>query len=229
MSLVKKLIELELLAKDWAEFSSAFELAEEPLKQSSGSYPETKNVFRAFNECPVSDLRVVILGQDPYHDKFNGKPRATGLAFDNERPADNEKGGISPSLFNIYKEAENDVGGIKPKWINQSMLEHWPHQGVLLLNTALTVMPGKAGSHAKLWEPFTKQIIADIQKKDDIVWILWGNHAKKFKDLITNQSHHIIEGGHPSPLNKTVPFAGGKYFSKTNEILTSLNKTKIIW
>lgn len=108
---------------------------------------------------------------------------------------------------------------------------HWPSQGVLLLNTALTVSPGQAGSHTELWKPFTELVITALNQKDDLVWILWGNYAKSFKSYITNPTHTFIEGGHPSPLNtsKTNPFKGGKYFSRCNEILKSKNLPEIIW
>lgn len=222
---VEKLIEKEYLSSDWPLFSGAFQQVEDILKtivyESKSSHPATENIFRAFNECPVKNLKVVILGQDPYHDGS-----ATGLAFDNRV---NQKK-ISPSLKIILKGIAEDMG-MQSDGSQQevSYLEDLPTQGVLLVNTALTVQHGKAGSHAKLWKPFTEQLIKDIQTKDNIVWILWGNHAKSYKKLITNETHHIIEGGHPSPLNTSVPFAGGKYFSKCNEFLKSVDKAPIQW
>lgn len=158
----------------------------------------------------------------PYHDGS-----ATGLAFDNDRSRKS-----SPSLQNILKEMDDDLGeimGWQGREMSPSHLGHLPQQGVLLLNTALTVKRGEPGSHAELWKPFTNQLITDMQAKDNIVWILWGNHAKSFKPLITNATHYIIEGGHPSPLNRKQDFKGGEYFSKANKFLTSTNQTKIQW
>lgn len=161
----------------------------------------------------------------PYHDGS-----ATGLAFDNLRTQKK----LSPSLKAIIQEiqdcpTEDTIYFMSEEDKTESFLGHLPEQGVLLLNTALTVEHEKAGSHTKLWKPFTEQLIKDIQKKDDIVWILWGNHAKSYKPLIDNKTHYIIEGGHPSPLNTSVPFAGGKYFSECNSFLRTVNKTPIQW
>lgn len=226
---VEKLIEKEYLNGDWAEFSGAFALAESPLKaivyERRASHPKMENVFRAFNECPVEDLKVVILGQDPYHDGS-----ATGLAFDNLREPEK----LSPSLKAIIKEIqdcpiEDTIYFMSEEDKTTSYLGHLPSQGVLLLNTALTVEHGKAGSHAKLWQEFTEQLIKDINRKDNIVWILWGNHAKKYKKFIDNNTHYLIEGGHPSPLNTSVPFSGGKYFSECNSFLRTVNKSPIEW
>lgn len=225
---VDKLIERKYLKEDWANFCpAAFNKVHDILNAiiyaGKKSYPEDINIFRAFNGCPVENLKVVILGQDPYHDGS-----ATGLCFDNH--ASQQK--ISPSLKTIIKEIESDIKEDKTCRIrgDNSFLDHLPQQGVLLLNTALTVQAGKAGSHTKLWEEFTEQLIQEINSsKENIVWILWGNHAKGFKKYITNTSHYIIEGGHPSPLNTTVPFAGGKYFSECNSFLKTVNKTPIQW
>lgn len=191
-------------------------------------YPSPRQVFRAFNECSPEDTKIVILGQDPY---FDGS--ANGLAFDNERIADVKK--VSPSLKNIIKEIVDDIGADKAKVLKpiesiESFLEHLPSQGVLLINTALTVPPNDAGAHAERWAPFTKQIITDLQKKDNIVWILWGNHAKSFKSLITNKTHYISEGVHPMPLAANRGgFFGGKYFSEANAFLRTTNQSPINW
>lgn len=218
MSIGKALVKEKYLTQEWADFTSAFSLITDPLLFSN-TYPNNKVVFRALNECPPDKLKVVILGQDPYHDGS-----ATGLAFDNRI---HQK--LSPSLRNILKEIGEDVGVYDGGQPSESYLDDLPYQGVLLLNTALTVEKGKAGSHTEQWKPFTTQLLTDIQKLDNIVWILWGNHAKSFKDLITNTTHYIIEGGHPSPLNRSVPFAGGKYFSRCNEFLKSTNQSPIKW
>lgn len=162
---------------------------------------------------------------------FDGS--ATGLAFDNKINLESKK--QSPSLKNILKELLNDVELTTPIWLKKegqeySYFSHWPSQGVLLLNTALTVKPKEAGSHTKLWAPFTESLIAELQKKDNIVWILWGNHAKSYKKYITNETHHILEGVHPMPLAANRGgFFGGKYFSKCNDSLTSTGQQIINW
>lgn len=228
---IQRLIEEEFLTPGWHEFSDAFEHVEFILNtvatREEMSHPAGKKIFRALNECKPEDLKVVILGQDPYYDGS-----ATGLAFDNYYASGKN---FSPSLSNIRKELESDLEEeyikklLLTEFRSDSVLGHLPSQGVLLLNTALTVKHKLAGSHLRLWKPFTEQLIKDINKLDNIVWILWGNHAKSYKSLIENKTHHIIEGGHPSPLNTTVSFAGGKYFSKANEILQSINKDPIQW
>jgi len=177
---IQRLIEEEFLVPEWFEFSEAFDHVEFILNtvatRGEASHPEGKKIFRALNECKPDDLKVVILGMDPFHDGS-----AIGLAFDNQ--IDQKK--ISPSLKVIFKEIQEDAD---VKYFGEdekvtSYLGHLPEQGVLLLNTALTVKHGAAGSHARLWKPFTEQLIKDIQKKDNIVWILWGNHAKSYKHL----------------------------------------------
>lgn len=211
-----------IVPNNWKEIS-AFK---EPLQKAIDSLkgvpilPIKKLVMRAFAETQLKDIKVVILGQDPYHDG-----RATGLAFDNEFDKK-----ISPSLRNILAEIETDYGYDDHNEFKQtSRLSHLPEQGVLLLNTALTVSPGKPNSHSKNWVNFTEQLIKDLNGKDDIIWMLWGNHAKKYAELITNKTHHILTAGHPSPLNTTAPFSGCKHFSKANNILEQLNKKQIIW
>lgn len=213
----------------WINFSSAFKKASKALNcyLNVTTYPAIENVFRAFSELPVANLKVVILGQDPYHDGS-----ATGLAFDNSL---NDK--ISPSLKNILtqleeyrKENDYERGANR-----ETHLEHLPKQGVLLLNTALTVEKGKPNSHKEQWQEFTENIIVDINGyKDDIVWILWGNNAKTYKKFITNDTHKVIEGTHPSPLahrnkNTQHPFFKINYFDETNKILEAKGKNKILW
>lgn len=227
-----KLVESELITKEWAEACpEAFQYFYDkigPFLKDKEYYPESGKIFRALNECSPEALKVVILGQDPYHDGS-----ATGLCFDNVRGTRK----ISPSLRKILQELVDDIGCRSIGPVRDDMfdvqgdgwLRHLPVQGVLLLNTALTVEEHKAGSHTKLWEPFTNQLIKDLNTKDDIVWILWGNHAKAYKELVTNKTHYIIEGGHPSPLNTSVPFAGGKYFSECNSFLKTVNKSPIQW
>ena len=209
----------------WKEFApkafQQFEAVIAPqLKEDLNFYPKATDIFRAYNECPPESVKVVILGQDPY---FDGS--ATGLAFSNwiQQPK------LSPSLRNILKELKNDTG--ESSWDGQGcVLGHLPSQGVLLINTALTVKPNEAGSHTKMWKPFTNEVITSLQQKDNVVWILWGNHAKSFKSLITNETHHIIEGVHPMPLAANRGgFFGEKFFSKANTFLQSTNQSPINW
>lgn len=187
-------------------------------------YPEEDKVFRAF-ELPLHKVKVVILGQDPYHDGS-----ATGLAFDNYF----EKA-PSPSLKRINMEMHSDLGSDileAEEFIKSgSWLGHLPSQGVLLLNTALTVAPHSPGSHTDYWKDFTKSVIEQINQVDDVVWILWGKHAQSFRVWITNETHFIIESGHPSPLGQgaKVPFFGSKPFSRTNAFLKSKGKDPILW
>lgn len=143
----------------------------------------------------------------PYHDGSS-----VGTAFDNvitKKP--------SPSLRNIIRECQSDEGFTKGE---TTYLENWINQGVLLMNTAFTVEEGMAGSHIEIWRDFTVGVIKRLQEKDNIVWVLWGRHAQMHKPLITNTTHHIIEGAHPSPFSAS-KFFGGKYFSKINEKLES--------
>lgn len=181
-------------------------------------YPEFPKMFKALQKCNADNLKVVILAQDPYH---NGS--ATGLAFDNyktEKP--------SPSLRNILTELRNDIGEFKGNENKESYLEHLPAQGVLLLNVALSVKQGEPGSDIEFWRPFTETIIKGINTQDNIVWMLWGGYAKKYKEFITNPTHHVLEGAHPSPFS-VKNFYGGKYFSKANTKLEEWGKTPILW
>lgn len=171
-------------------------------------YPLPHTIFRAFKEVAFEDVRVVILGMDPYHDGS-----ATGIAFDN--PKDKK---VSPSLRNILKEIEEDTGKPSMGHMNaSSYLEHLPSQGVLLLNAALTVEEKKPESHLKLWEDFTRETIEAINKKPKIIWLLWGKKAQKFKKYI-NTNHIIVESAHPSPFSYKL-FKGCKCFTKVNDYL----------
>ena len=184
-------------------------------KEQETVFPADSFVLRAFKEVPYEKVKVVILGQDPYHTSGY----ATGLAFDVP------KGQMSPSLRNILKEIEADVGSSKSVDNLLSHFEHLPPQGVLLLNSALTVQEGKPGSHSKIWKGFIEEVIKAIQRRDNIVWILWGNHAKSFIPLITNETHKIVRGAHPSPFSYHL-FKGKKYFSQTNLLLKEGDKIK---
>ncbi len=181
-------------------------------------YPEEKNIFNALNHVPYDKVKVVIIGQDPYHE-----PRqAQGLSF--SVPEDVE---IPPSLVNIMKEIESDLN---IQCLRNGNLERWACQGVLLLNTVLTVRRGQANSHKdKGWEKLTQKIIELLGKREEpIVFLLWGSYAQSFAPLIGKQ-HLILKAPHPSPLSAYRGFFGCKHFSKCNEFLVSHGITPIDW
>ncbi len=182
-------------------------------------YPPKKEVFKAFRYTPYKSLKVVILGQDPYH----GEGEAEGLSF-------SVKPGIRkpPSLNNIFKELHDDLGCSIP--IDGSLV-YWAKQGVLLLNTVLTVIKDQAASHKDIgWETFTDEVIKIINEKSEpVVFILWGSFARSKKKLITNKKHLIIESAHPSPLSAYNGFFGSHPFSKTNDFLIKNNLKPIDW
>lgn len=182
-------------------------------------YPPQNEIFNAFRHTPYRNVKVVILGQDPYH----GYGEAEGLSF-------SVKNGIRkpPSLKNIFKELESDLNIPFPE---HSSLIPWTEQGVLLLNSVLTVEANLAASHkGHGWEIFTDKVIEILNKKEEpIVFILWGNFAKAKKSLITNKNHYIIESAHPSPFSANNGFFGSKPFSKTNNFLISKGLTPINW
>lgn len=182
-------------------------------------YPDKNNIFNALKLTPYEEVKVVILGQDPYH----GPGQAHGLSF-------SVQPGIQtpPSLQNMYKELRDDLNCFIP---NNGYLVPWAKQGVLLLNTVLTVEGGKANSHRKKgWETFTDEVIRKLNERDKpIIFLLWGNNAKEKMSLITNPKHFILTSVHPSPLSATRGFMGCKHFSKTNEILKVLGEKEIDW
>lgn len=182
-------------------------------------YPNMHDIFNTLHFTPYKDLKVVILGQDPYH----GPNQSYGLAF-------SVKEGVRtpPSLLNIYKELRDDLGCYIP---NNGCLTKWAKEGVLLLNASLTVIAGEANSHRKIgWEIFTDHIISLLNRREDpIVFILWGNNAIKKESLITNTHHYLIKSVHPSPLAASRGFFGSKPFSKTNIFLESIGKKPIDW
>ncbi len=181
-------------------------------------YPPGPLIFNAFNLTPFSELKVVILGQDPYH----GAGQAHGLCFSVQKGVK-----VPPSLVNIFKEIKTDVGIAPP---NHGNLEKWAKQGVLLLNASLTVNAGEANSHAQCgWQTFTDAVIKKISdEKTGIIFLLWGNFAKAKKSLIDTSKHFVLESAHPSPLSGGA-FFGSKHFSKTNELLKKEGKTEIDW
>ena len=183
-------------------------------------YPHPKNVFNAFNSTPFNKVKVVIIGQDPYHNPG----QAHGLCF-------SVQPGVTPppSLKNIYQEIENNLG-IKKDYA-QGNLTNWANQGVLLLNAVLTVRKNQAGSHAgRGWEKFTDEAIKQLSvQKENLVFLLWGNYAKQKGAIIDRSKHLVLESAHPSPLSAYNGFFGSKHFSKTNKYLRENNQEEIKW
>ncbi len=181
-------------------------------------YPKAENIFNSLNLTKFNDVKVVILGQDPYHEPG----QAHGLAFSVE------SGLLPPSLQNIYKELKADLGLEISKNGN---LTPWAKQGVLLLNTVLTVRRGVANSHKdKGWENFTGKIVELLNSREKpMVFLLWGNQAKKIGEKVTNKNHLVLSCAHPSPLSAYNGFFGCKHFSKANEFLVKNNMTPINW
>lgn len=182
-------------------------------------FPPKGRILSALDITDYNDVKVVILGQDPYH----GIGEANGLAF-----SVNDGVKIPPSLKNIYKELHNDLGVEIP---NTGNLESWAKEGVLLLNSVLTVEKDKPASHKNIgWETFTDSIIKKLNERDEpVVFILWGNFAKSKKELITNPKHLVLTSSHPSPFSVNYGFFGSKPFSKTNEFLRRNGIKEIDW
>ncbi|MBT0548627.1 uracil-DNA glycosylase [Riemerella anatipestifer] len=201
--------------------SSYFKNLWQKVKQEYQQYkcfPPKEQIFRAIELTPFEEVKVVILGQDPYHNDF----QANGLCFSvsDQVPA-------PPSLRNIFKELQDDLGIIK----TSNELDSWAKQGVLLLNATLTVKAHEANSHKDLgWETFTDFIIKEISdKKENIVFVLWGSFAQKKAQFIDARKHYIVKTAHPSPLSAHRGFIGSKPFSKINNYLLSKNKEEIKW
>ena len=183
-------------------------------------YPPIDQLFNAFNSCSFEAVRVVIIGQDPYH----GKGQANGLCF-----SVNKGMAYPPSLRNIFKELELDMKLSPPV---SGDLTEWAHQGVFLLNSTLSVRSNQAGSHQKQgWENFTDQVIITLsEQKTDLIFLLWGSLAKNKKKLIDMRKHVVLESGHPSPLSANRGYwFGNKHFSKTNALLSGKGKSEIKW
>lgn len=216
------------LEKSWKEllknefdkpyFKSLSEFVHNEYKTNT-IYPPAKFIFNALDSLPVDKVKVVIIGQDPYH----GEGQAHGLSF-------SVPDGISlpPSLQNIYKELGSDLGKVHSKSGN---LEHWVKEGVLLLNATLTVRAHQAGSHQnKGWEQFTDAIIHHLaDSKENLVFILWGNYAQRKGAFIDPQKHLVIKSAHPSPLSAHNGFFGSQPFSKTNKYLEAHGRSSINW
>lgn len=182
-------------------------------------YPPSNDIFNAYHYTPYSNVKVVIIGQDPYH----GPDQAHGLCFSVKKEVD-----IPPSLVNIYKELESDLGCYIP---DNGYLEKWAKQGVLMLNSVLTVRAGNAFSHSGHgWEQFTDATIKAVNKIDrPVVYILWGAPARKKKEMLNNPRHLVIESPHPSPLSAYRGFFGSRPFSRTNEFLEANGVEPVDW
>jgi uracil-DNA glycosylase len=204
-------------AQDYMADLKRFLLAEK--QRGKRIFPAGVNWFRALDLTPLDKVRVVILGQDPYH----GSGQAHGLCF-------SVPGGVRPppSLLNIYKELESDLG-IKPA--RHGFLEHWASQGVLLLNSVLTVEMGRAASHRERgWERFTDRIVAEVNAKaEPVVFMLWGSYAQKKAVVVDTSRHLVLKAPHPSPLSAHSGFFGCRHFSKANAFLESRGLSPIDW
>lgn len=215
------------LTKNWYELlkdefeKPYFKELQEFLKKEYSAhkvYPAPENVFNALNYCKYEDIKVVIIGQDPYHQPG----QAHGLCF-----SVLEGTKYPPSLENIFKEIKDDTGEV----CTSGNLARWAKQGVLLLNTVLTVRDSQPNSHKnKGWETFTTEIIKKVNEKSEpVIFLLWGANARAFESLIDTSKHIVLKCAHPSPLSAYNGFFGCKHFSKVNEILISQNRTPIKW
>lgn len=194
-------------------------LKQEYLYSGVQIFPEMSNIFNAFKHTDYNSVRAVIIGQDPYH----GAGQAHGLCFSVKKGVEKP-----PSLVNIFKELQSDLGITPP---NHGELTQWADNGVMLLNSVLTVRSGNAGSHrGKGWETFTDRAISLLNEREaPICFILWGNYARAKKALITNERHLVLESAHPSPLSAYNGFFGCRHFSKCNEFLRSIGQKEIDW
>ena len=206
----------EEMKKDYYQELRAFV---QKRREEVSVFPEEKNVFRALELTPFESVKVVILGQDPYH----GFGQAHGLSFSVQKGIP-----LPPSLRNIYKELQEDLGGELP---TEGDLSHWAKQGVLLLNTVLTVEEGNANSHKGMgWERLTNRLIESLNELNHpVIFILWGKPAQDKEKLITNPSHVILKSPHPSPLSAYRGFFGSKPFSRINDILIQQGQIPIRW
>lgn len=218
----------KILKNDWAEYLEDEFKKEYYIKLRAALikeyrehtiYPEMHDIFNALHYTAYEDVKVVILGQDPYH----GPGQAHGLSF-SVRPGVR----IPPSLLNIYKELKDDLGLYIP---DNGYLEKWARQGVLLLNTTLTVRASQPNSHRKIgWTYFTDRVMEVLNEREaPLVFILWGNHAREYKRFLTNSRHYIIESPHPSPFSANRGFFGSKPFSKANKFLENHHIEPIDW
>ncbi|WP_165312188.1 uracil-DNA glycosylase [Vibrio ziniensis] len=208
------------LEKEQDYFQQTLKFVEAERAAGKVIFPPAKDVFNAFRLTEFDDVKVVILGQDPYH----GPNQAHGLCF-------SVLPGVKtpPSLVNMYKELDQDIQGFQIP--NHGYLKSWADQGVLLLNTVLTVEQGKAHSHAKTgWETFTDRVIDALnQHRQGVIFLLWGSHAQKKGQMIDRNKHHVLMAPHPSPLSAHRGFLGCQHFSQTNQILKQLGQMPIDW
>ncbi|WP_026377461.1 uracil-DNA glycosylase [Aestuariibacter salexigens] len=206
--------------KQQAYFIKTMEYVQQRRAEGIEVYPPAPLVFNALKKTPFDEVKVVIIGQDPYH----GPGQAHGLCFSVPHGI-----AVPPSLVNIYKELANDIDGFSIP--SHGNLEGWAEQGVLLLNTVLTVEHGQAHSHAKIgWETFTDKIIAQLNEyRSGIVFLLWGSHAQRKGAMIDTSRHHVLKAPHPSPLSAHRGFFGCRHFSATNHYLEQHNSTPINW
>lgn len=211
----------EVLAGEFEKdyFSRLTQFVKEEYAGNTPIYPPAKLIFNAFDHCPFDKVKVVILGQDPYH----GAGQANGLCF-----SVNKGVAFPPSLLNIFKEIENDLGTPIPK---DGDLTRWSDQGVLLLNATLTVRAAQAGSHQRRgWEEFTDAAIRELaSRRSGIVFILWGSYAQKKGAFIDRSKHLVLTSPHPSPLSAYQGFFGNHHFSTANRYLKEQGKSEIIW
>jgi uracil-DNA glycosylase len=216
------------IAADWQEILQPefdkpyFEQLTQFVRAEYGAttvYPAGRNIFRAFDKCPFAELKVVIIGQDPYH----GVGQANGLCF-----SVNDGVPFPPSLQNIFKEIQSDLGTAVPQSGN---LDRWAEQGVLLLNSVLTVRAHEAASHAgRGWEQFTDAVVRTInERKQGVVYMLWGSYAQRKGQVVDSSKNFVLKSVHPSPLSVYRGFFGCKHFSQANAYLQSVGKTPIIW
>ena len=212
----KEVLEAEFKKEYFTRLTS---FVKEEYAGSTPIYPPAKLIFNAFDHCPFNDVKVVILGQDPYH----GAGQANGLCF-----SVNKGVPFPPSLLNIFKEIENDMGTPIPQ---DGDLTRWSDQGVLLLNATLTVRASQAGSHQKRgWEEFTDAAIRELaNRRENIVFILWGSYAQKKGAFIDRSRHLVLSSPHPSPLSAYQGFFGNHHFSTANRYLAAHDKSEIIW
>ena len=207
----------EEFEKDY--FRNLTSFVKEEYSGNTPIYPPARLIFNAFDHCPFNKVKVVILGQDPYH----GPGQANGLCF-----SVNKGIAFPPSLNNIFKEVENDTGSPFPQ---DGDLTRWSDQGVLLLNATLTVRAAQAGSHQRRgWEEFTDAAIRELAaRRDNIVFILWGSYAQKKGAFINRERHLVLSSPHPSPLSAYQGFFGNHHFSRANEYLKEHGKEPITW
>ena len=227
-NLVQEGVFMSMITNDWLEplssefrkeyYSQLYNFVKDEYSKTV-VYPPAEDIFNAFHFTPLKDVKVLLLGQDPYHNEH----QAHGLSFSVQPGQD-----IPPSLVNIYKELHDDLGCYIP---NNGYLKKWADQGVLLLNTVLTVRAHQANSHqGHGWEQFTDAVIQAVNAQDrPIVYMLWGAPARRKKAMLTNPKHLILEAPHPSPLSAYRGFFGCKHFSKANEFLKASGLEPIDW